>query len=130
MLFARLLPSFGWAFFILLLCGLPPQNTGSFSLWDIFSIDKFLHFAVFAAQALFLIVAIKRQYTLKSLRYYATPIGIALSVLYGIALEYMQMQTIDGRYGEWADMAANTAGSIFGWIIYRIIYGNTIMQAS
>jgi VanZ family protein len=130
MFLSKILPSICWAFFILVLCGLPPQNTGSFSLWNLFSVDKFLHFSVFSALALFLIVGLKRQYNYRLLRLYAIPIGIIVSSAYGVLIEYFQFNYFEGREGDWMDVVANTLGSIFGAIIFKIIYGNTIIRTS
>lgn len=130
MFWIRILPAVAWAFFIFLLCGLPPKNTGSFSFWDLFSIDKLLHFAVFSALSLILIVALKRQCTFNFLRHRATIIAIILSLMYGITLEYIQMRYFEGRTGEWLDTLANSLGAIFGVIIFKIIYGNTRIAAS
>jgi len=130
MFWTRILPALAWAFFIFLLCGLPPKNTGSFSFWDLFSVDKLLHFAVFSTLSLILIVAFKRQCSFRFFRYRATIIALLLALAYGIALEYVQMRYFEGRTAEWLDAVANSLGAIFGIIIFKIIYGNTRLVTS
>lgn len=80
--------------------------------------------------SLMLIVALKRQCSFEIFRHRATIIAVILSLSYGIALEYIQMQYFEGRTAEWLDALANSLGAIFGVLIFKIIYGNTRLSAS
>lgn len=130
MFLKHILPGVSWAIFILLLCGMPPQNLGDFSLWDMFNPDKIFHFGVFSLLALFLIIGFKKQYYFPKLRCNAFVAAIAISIAYGIVIEFVQILFFSGREGEWLDIIANTLGASFGYILFKIIYGNTIISTS
>ena len=127
MFFKHILPGFFWAIFILILSGLSPDN---FSEVDFFHPDKLVHFGEYALLALFLIVGLKKQYSFPKLRCKAFLIGISTSILYGVLLEFVQMGYFQDREGDMFDIAANTLGAFFGYVLFKAIYGNTRIKAS
>lgn len=130
MFFKYILPSIAWAIFILILCGIPPQHVDGFSFWEILNPDKIFHFGVFALLSLFLIVGFKRQYSFPKLRCNAVLSAVLTSSIYGVLIELTQILFFHGREGDWLDILANTLGAVSGIILFRIIYGNTILRAS
>ena len=125
MLIKYILPGFAWAIFILVLCGMPLKDTGEISY-----LDKVFHFGVFAILSLVLMTGFKRQYYSNKLRYYAYLAAIIISILYGALIELSQIVFFNGREGEWLDLLANSLGAIFGYGLFKIIYGNTRIKTS
>ena len=130
MFIKHILPSIAWAIFILILCGIPPKNVGDFSIWEMLNPDKIFHFGIFAILSLILSVGLKRQYSFPKLRSNAFKISISFSILYGGIIELTQILFFNGREGDLLDILANSLGALFGYVLFKIIYGNTIMQAS
>ena len=130
MFLKHILPGLSWAILILLLCGMPPKNLGDFSFWNMLSPDKVFHFGVFSLLSLFLMVGFRRQYSFPKLRCRATLVSIIISILYGVLIEGVQITFFSGREGEVLDIIANSLGAGFGFIMFKLVYGNTRISAS
>ena len=88
------------------------------------------HFGVFAMLSLILSVGLRKQYSFPKLRCNAFFFSIMLSILYGVIIEAVQVVYFEGRSGELLDIIANTFGACFGYVLFKIIYGNTRISAS
>lgn len=124
------MPGLAWAFFIFVLCGLPSSNTGSFTLWDMFSIDKLLHFSVFALLSLILKIGFKRQCNYQFLKLHANTFAVVFSFTYSLFLEYLQINFFEDRSADWIDVLANTIGALNGITLFKIVYGNPRIKTS
>lgn len=86
-----------------------------------FSFDKFAHAFVFAIQVLLLIVSFTKQYSSQFFRENAVFLGISLTVIYAVGIEFLQ-SLIPGRSLEFMDIVADAAGCFIGYFLFYIIY--------
>ena len=127
MLFKYILPGISWAIFILILSGLPSDTISEV---DFFQPDKLVHFGEHALLVLFLTVGLKRQHSFIKLRCNAFTISLIASIIYGIVIELIQSILFQGRESDFFDIAANILGALFGYVLFKVIYGNTRLKAS
>jgi len=123
MLLRHLSAGISWALLILVLCSSPKSELPSTTLWDFLSLDKLAHVTVFCVLVHLLIVGFKKQYLSFYLRYHARIWAFGTGVIYGIAIELIQMFFSTDRSAEFLDLIANTAGCLCGILLFRIIYG-------
>ena len=95
---------YGWVTLAILASLVPPPD---FPIIEFVSMDKFLHCLMYA----FLMLWFTQIYTQKAFRVLAL-----YFMAMGICLELLQSLT-SYRSMEIADMVANTAGVIFGWVL-------------
>ena len=126
MFIKHILPSFAWAIFIIILSGLSSDHFVETN----FHFDKVIHFIEYSALSLIMSIGLKRQYSFPKIRSNAFKISISFSILYGGIIELTQILFFNGREGDLLDILANSLGALFGYVLFKIIYGNTIMQAS
>ncbi|EMR04548.1 VanZ family protein [Cesiribacter andamanensis] len=112
-----------WILLILLLTLAPGSAIPVTSLWwaELISIDKVVHFLIFAVLVLLMIVGFTKQYTYAFVRKHAVPLALAVSIGYGILIEVLQM-SIPGRYLEFMDLVANSIGCFLGYGIFYLVY--------
>ncbi len=113
-------PAFLWSLFILVLCGFPGGGLPHIRFFFIVPLDKWVHMFFFGTLCLLLIWGFIRQYTFPSLRTYPVLISFALCVFYGSVIEVLQEYFFSNRSFEWADIIADTSGSIMGVAAYFI----------
>ena len=83
------------------------------SLADLLSWDKLAHAFVYGVQVWLCLRAIGQPTAGQ------TALVLLGSVLFGTSMEVIQYSFFPGRYFELLDIAANTVGSVLGWLIYR-----------
>ncbi|WP_375580969.1 VanZ family protein [Marivirga tractuosa] len=110
-----------WFLLILLLGLTPGESMPITNVWEFLSFDKIAHFFVFAVLSFLLILGFSKQYTFMFFRYYAVPLAIGISLLYGLIIEIGQT-FIPERGLEPLDILANTIGVFAGWFVFYVIY--------
>lgn len=103
-----------WALIIFVLCATPGRFIPSANWLELLSFDKWVHAGVFFILVSLLGVASKEKTGLFYLY-------VALSVLYGGALEIMQATVFSERSADWYDMIANTFGCIVALLLNKKI---------
>lgn len=91
--------------------------------WELFQIDKAAHLITFALLVLFLKIGLKRQSAFPILSQRSSLIALCFAIPYGGILESLQGALVADRTSDVFDFVANTAGSILGIVIFRLIYG-------
>jgi VanZ family protein len=97
-----------WAFLILGACGINGDKIPKVS-FD-FGIDKIVHFILFGLLAL-LIYLPQRKYLI---------LGILLSCLYGVVIEFLQMTVFTNRSFDYADMVADAIGALLCYPLVKL----------
>lgn len=115
-----------WSLAILLMCGIPGSSLPDLSIWDMLSLDKFTHAAVFALLCLFCIVGFRKQTDIKILRIHAKRAALLYGVLFGIVTELMQALVFEERTADLYDVLANILGCFVGVLLFRMIYGKDL----
>lgn len=82
-----------------------------------------VHFGLYAAFSLILMVGFLKQQQYKRLRDRAIYIAIGTGVVYGIIIELLQGTVFATRSAEQLDMVANALGAMFGIVCFYFIYG-------
>ncbi|GAB3198593.1 hypothetical protein GCM10027293_15760 [Pontibacter aydingkolensis] len=94
----------------------------SLSIWELFSFDSFAHAFLFGVLTFLMIVGLTKQFSYLKLRHYAIRASLAISFLFGIAVELMQHFFIYGRQGDIMDVIANTVGCLMGIVLFKWVY--------
>ncbi len=108
-----------WAALILLICSLQGSSIPEHGFFARFHIDKIIHAVIFAVLCVLLAKGFVRQENSMLLSRHALVISFVTASLYGCSMELLQELSGLGRTGEWADVAANTAGAILGAVYFR-----------
>lgn len=116
-----------WAIIIFISSVISADNVPEISFKIIF-IDKIAHFIIYALLSLFLMIGLKKQYTFELFRYKAVQSSIIIAAIYGIILESVQLFFTETRAFEVGDIIANILGAMFGYVIFRIIYGQELAK--
>ena len=101
-------PAFAWAATILFLCLLPGSKLPEWDWFALLDLDKLVHAGLFFIQTLLLARAFHAR---------GTPVrwllwSVTISVLYGLATEFMQGLEALGRRTDINDMIANSVGAL------------------
>lgn len=112
-----------WAVFILIICILPPSDLPVDLPFEHF--DKVVHFSLFTLLALLLIVGFKKQYEYRQLKKHSVTYTFFISMAYGFVIEMLQQFIFTTRYFDAMDIISNFSGTIFGILIFFIIYGKS-----
>lgn len=112
-----------WALLIFFLCGLPGGEFPDLSFWSMLAFEKVAHAFVFAVLVVLLIVGFIKQFSFPALRYMAVPIAPIISIIYGGAIELLQLFLFEERSADVLDFIANSAGAGLGVIAFYMIYG-------
>jgi len=115
----RLLPAIVWAAFIFVLCSIPGKDIPAAGWMDIISLDKWVHFGVFAVLMWLTLRAVRAHYRQEHFALDGRWIWLLLVVLYGGLTEGYQHWMLEDRYADLYDFVANTAGAIAAWWIYE-----------
>jgi VanZ family protein len=110
------LPAIAWFLLTFYLLTLPGKKIPDFELFSALYIDKVAHVGMFAVLvSLFVLPFAKFQHY--NLAGTALFVGVA-SLLYGVAMEFVQLYFIEGRSFEIADIAADGAGSFLPFLVF------------
>ncbi len=104
-----------WALVILILCGMPPSGLPSIRIPGF---DKLVHAGLFGVLALLIV---SEQNVLRSrLSVEEKPrwIGFSISIVYGAAIELMQLWVFTARGAEWFDFIADVIGAGMAALLY------------
>ena len=112
-----------WALLIFFVCTLPSDKFPEIPTLKYF--DKAVHFFLYAQFSLLLVVGFKKQFQYRILRNRSVGNAFIISVLYGILMEILQNFVFTSRSFDVFDIAANFFGTVFGVIMFFIIYGKT-----
>ena len=115
-----------WSLVILVLSWVPGDSIPEFSFWHLLSFDKFAHASVYGILVLLTIVGRSKQYRFSFYRSKIVFRSLIFSITYGILVEIFQAYANTGRHMEFADMIANTIGSLLGVAAFYIIYGKAV----
>ena len=106
-----------WTLVILALSITPGNYLPKIRL-ELFSIDTFTHFSFyFGLSILSVFYSFKKNW----IRHFALLIILAISVLYGGLIEIIQEELIPGRSFDKFDILSNSAGSVTGILVSKII---------
>jgi VanZ family protein len=89
--------------------------------YQLFKPDKIVHLILYGVLSYLLLQSMLKQYGHASMRYRGTIIALALSILYGALMEYLQYASDLKRSGNIYDFIANTTGSIIGIAVFHRI---------
>ncbi len=110
-----------WALLILFVCALPSDEFPEIPSFKYF--DKAVHFFLYAPFSLILIVGFKKQSQYGILRNRAVGNAFLISFFYGILIEILQYYVFKSRSFDVFDISANFFGTVFGILMFYIIYG-------
>lgn len=110
-----------WAMLIFILCAIPGKDIPFGGIWDILSLDKFIHAALFFIQSVLLIQGFSKQTQKSNFYKNVKIIAVILCVIYGGSLELMQGGFFEDRTADIYDFFSNTFGAIFGALLFERI---------
>ena len=84
-------------------------------------LDKVVHLSIYGTLSFLLVVGLKKQYSWPIIKFNAGYYAVGISVLYGILMEIIQY-FIPNRGYDYQDMLANGFGSIFGYVLFTLVY--------
>jgi len=108
-----------WAFFILVLCGIPGQHIPRLAFIDWLRPDKIVHLFLFGVLSFLLINTFRQQLLLIFLNHHPKIYSILISTVYGIVIELLQAYVFINRSGEVFDAVADTVGALIGVWVYN-----------
>lgn len=94
----------------------------SVNLSDLFSFDSLAHATMFAILCFLMIVGLTKQFTYPKLQHFAIRASLAVSTLFGIAIEILQFTLVPGRSAEIMDIVSNTIGCLIGIVVFKWVY--------
>jgi glycopeptide antibiotics resistance protein len=112
----------GWVLFIALLTLLPGSAIPDIN-WNFLELDKWIHFTVFSVMSFLGIHFFGKYPALSKNKHVTILLSIVIALLYGTSLEFTQ-SLIPERSFDYADLVANYAGCLFGYVWYRIFSNN------
>ena len=105
-----------WALMILVLCLIPGKDLPEWHWFDLLDLDKAVHFALFAVQAVLTALAFHPLTPRTTERAKAWGWAFATCEVYGGLLEVMQGALLMGRTADITDFVANTLGCVAGLV--------------
>ncbi len=99
-----------WTAIIFIGCSLPGRDLPPITVFDHF--DKVVHFVFFFVFAIFWLAA----FGARNMNHYL--IVVIMSMIYGFALEYYQINFVSGRSWDVWDAISDTVGGIVGCITF------------
>lgn len=115
--------SLSWIIIVAYLYFLPGKDLPELGFWELFQVDKAAHLITFMLLVLFLKIGLKRQSAFPLVNQRSSLIALCFAIPYGGILEMLQGALSIDRTSDVYDFVANTAGSILGIVIFRLIYG-------
>lgn len=123
----KLWPAFLWAFFILIITGMPGRYVPEvLSFWDWLSVDKIVHVGVFALLSFLILNGLLQQYIESKTRYLFVLGAVGSSLAYGLLTEVLQATVFIGRDGNAFDFLADSLGAFGGWVMFVILHRKKI----
>ena len=119
-----------WGVVIFFLCTLGAKDLPNVGVWDWLGFDKFIHAGMFAVFVLSIVVCLRKQVRIDSLRKNSKRIALVIGIVYGALIEGLQYLLDTGRAAELEDIVANTVGCILGIYFFRLIYGKSLFATS
>ncbi|MDX9847635.1 MAG: VanZ family protein [Tenuifilaceae bacterium] len=113
--------STAWTVIILLATTLPSSSIPKTSLLNIPHFDKIVHFVLFFVLAILLISEFNTLRKEGELTRMSAVIALAVSVVYGLIIELLQLYFLTTRSGSLYDFAANVMGAIVAVLLYKTI---------
>jgi hypothetical protein len=120
-----MLPAFLWALLILVLIGMPSYAVPVTDLRSLLSLDKMVHASVFAVLMFLLMQGMQKQQLIGYLRFNSAFYSLFFCFFYSGLTEILQDLLFVQREADIIDFIANTIGSIFGLLVFRIIFKQT-----
>jgi hypothetical protein len=114
-----IIASIFWALVILVLCSIPGKDLPTASWFELISLDKWVHAAMFAIQYLFLIRAFTDRFISDIFRSSKNWWAVLIAVFYGAFTEYYQHAFLTDRVADIYDFIANIIGVLIGLLIYK-----------
>lgn len=127
----KLWPGAIWAFFALLLTGLPGNYFPTVhSFWDWLSPDKVVHLIIFGTLSFLILWGYRAQYIASNQRYRFVLWATVASIFYGGFTEILQKEVFVGRDGNLFDFLANVVGAFFGTLLFYLVYRKKSMRSA
>jgi VanZ family protein len=114
-----MLPSVVWSLIILWIICMPGSTIPKVPFVNIPHFDKLVHAAIFAVFAFLLNFGLYRQENPFLKKHHYT-ISLIIGVIYGLGTEWIQLNFIPGRSGEFFDWVADIAGTISGILMFHL----------
>jgi len=108
-----------WALVILVLCSIPGKDLPAASWFELISLDKWVHAAMFAIQYLLLIRAFAAEFISNIIYSLKNWLAVLIAVVYGALTEFYQHAFLTDRVADIYDFVANTVGVFIGVLIYK-----------
>lgn len=112
-------PSFIWALFILIICGIPGKQLPQQDFWQWIKFDKVIHIGVFSLQGLLLIFYLSKDNMHPFFRYHFLTWSVIFTTVFGIIIEILQETIFIDRTGDWKDVVADFLGALVAIFIYK-----------
>lgn len=112
-------PSFIWALFILIICGIPGKQLPQQDFWQWLKFDKIIHIGVFGLQCLLLIFYLSKENMHPFFKYHVFTWSLAITTFYAILIEVLQEYLFIDRTGDWKDVMADFIGALIAILIYK-----------
>jgi VanZ family protein len=101
-----------WTSIIIYLSLISAKEAKKFNVWDIVGFDKLGHLIFYATLTILWYMSLCRKQPEKK-------IILFFIISFGVLLEICQLYLFNGRSFEIYDIAANIAGSLIGWILFK-----------
>lgn len=110
-----------WAMLIFILCAIPGKDIPFGGIWDILSLDKFIHASLFFILVVLLIQGFSKQIQMTLFNKNVKVLAVILCVIYGGSLELMQDAFFEDRTADVYDFIANSFGALIGVLLFEKI---------
>lgn len=108
-----------WAFISLAACGVNGNSLPRVS-FELIGIDKLAHFILFGVQSFLIISA--HQKGRVGIDWKKVHTAIAIGIIYGVFIEFLQYAVFVNRSYDYIDMAADALGALSCYLIVRWFY--------
>jgi len=114
------LPAIIWGIFIFIMSSFPGNDIPKSFIINIPFADKIIHFFLYFLLVILILIGSLRK-SKNTLTIYKFLFAFFISLLYGILMEVLQHFVFIMRSADLMDIAANTAGSFIGLLIFYYI---------
>lgn len=113
-------PAVLWGLLIFMLSTNTPVEVGPVDWLDFVSIDKVGHLTFYFIFCCLVCWGFTRMSSgAKYISVSKVVLSIAIVVIYGVVMEFLQLEFYEGRHLEFMDMVANTIGAILGAVFFK-----------